>query len=104
VIDKKFRKKKENFICDVCGKKVFGTGYTDHCPNCLFSKHVDIFPGDRKAGCGGLMKPLGITKKNGKWQILYRCQQCGHQKYNQVEEDDNQAKIVELSKNTLFYK
>ena len=26
-----------------------GNGYTNHCPKCLWSKHVDINPGDRGA-------------------------------------------------------
>ncbi len=100
---KKFAKKEEDFICDACGTKVFGTGYTDHCPNCLFGKHVDINPGDRKADCGGLMEPKGLIKKKGKWQIYYVCQKCGHSRFNQVEENDNQAKIAELSKKPISF-
>jgi len=40
---RKFSKKVENFTCEACGNKVKGSGYTDHCPNCLYSKHVDVF-------------------------------------------------------------
>jgi len=46
--EKKFQKRIENFTCEKCGLFVKGTGYTDHCPNCLWSKHMDINPGDRK--------------------------------------------------------
>ena len=60
----KFQKNKEDFVCQNCGFKVKGTGYTNHCPNCLWSKHVDIYPGDRKNNCGGLMKPIKIEVKN----------------------------------------
>ncbi|MEK7061411.1 MAG: RNHCP domain-containing protein, partial [Patescibacteria group bacterium] len=43
-----FVKKIEDFVCKVCGTKVKGTGYTNHCPNCLYSLHVDEeVPGDR---------------------------------------------------------
>jgi Zn finger protein HypA/HybF involved in hydrogenase expression len=36
---KNFVRRKENFICEACGKKVTGDGYTDHCPACLWGKH-----------------------------------------------------------------
>jgi rubrerythrin len=95
---KKFSKKVEDFTCEVCGQKVKGSGYTDHCPHCLFSKHVDLFPGDRKAKCKGLMEPIGVIKRKGKWQILYRCQKCGHERFNKIAPEDNQEEIAELSR------
>ena len=55
-----FIRKIENFTCNNCGTFVVGDGYTNHCPNCLFSKHVDTSPGDRKSSCKGLMEPIGI--------------------------------------------
>ena len=38
----------EEFICENCGKKVGKLGYScrNHCPYCLYSKHVDKNPGD----------------------------------------------------------
>lgn len=93
-----FLKKKEDFVCLVCGKRVFGTGYTDHCPQCLFSLHVDVFPGDRKAKCRGLMEPVGVEKKKGEWRILYQCQKCNHQHWNKTAPGDDFEKIVALSK------
>ena len=61
---KKFNMIDESFICENCGKKVTKLGYTarDHCPYCLYSKHLDINPGDRECTCHGLMKPIGIEK------------------------------------------
>jgi len=94
---KRFTKRIEDFTCKICGEKVKGRGYTDHCPYCLFSQHVDVFPGDRQAACGGLMTPIGITKRKGKEQILYRCQQCGYQRFNKVAPEDNREKIIQLS-------
>ena len=46
---KKFNMIDEEFICENCLNKVQKLGYTarDHCPFCLYSKHVDINPGDR---------------------------------------------------------
>lgn len=94
---KKFSKRVEDFVCEVCGKKVRGNGFTDHCPNCLWSKHVDINPGDRSAECGGLMEPLNISKgKEGKFRIFYRCQECGYQRVNNATPEDNLEKLIQL--------
>ena len=61
---KKFNMIDEDFICENCGNKVKKLGYTarDHCPYCLYSKHLDINPGDRENTCKGLMRPIGIEK------------------------------------------
>ena len=50
---KKFKMIDEKFICENCGYEVDKLNYTarDHCPNCLWSKHVDINPGDRLNDC-----------------------------------------------------
>ena len=41
---KVFNELDESFICEKCGKKVDKLKYSsrDHCPYCLYSKHVDI--------------------------------------------------------------
>lgn len=95
---KKFTKKVENFICENCGKSVIGNGYTNHCPFCLYSKHVDINPGDRSCTCGGLMKPIEIQQKNGEFVILHKCTKCGFERKNKVQENDDINKIIEISK------
>ena len=95
---KKFTKKVENFICENCGKSVIGNGYTNHCPFCLYSKHVDINPGDRSCTCGGLMKPIEIQQKNGEFVILHKCTKCGLERKNKVQENDDINKIIEISK------
>ena len=97
-MNERFLRKKENFVCEVCGTEVVGDGYTDHCPNCLWGKHVDVFPGDRESDCGGLMEPVGVEKKKGEWRILYRCQKCGYQHWNRTAPDDNFEKIIQSSK------
>lgn len=40
----------EEFICEHCGQHVPKLGYScrNHCPYCLYSKHVDVNPGDRQ--------------------------------------------------------
>ena len=51
----------EEFICDNCGRRVPKLGYScrNHCPYCLYSKHVDVNPGDRAEECHGVLEPVG---------------------------------------------
>src|SRR3989338_8156335 len=46
---RRFQRTKEDFTCERCGFFVRGSGYTNHCPQCLWSKHVDVNPGNRQA-------------------------------------------------------
>jgi hypothetical protein len=92
-----FRRVKEDFVCEKCGADVSGTGYTNHCPKCLFSKHVDVYPGDRAASCGGLMKPVGFFMKGKEEYIVHRCEKCAHEKNNSVAPEDNRDAIIALS-------
>ena len=75
---KLFTMKNEEFICENCGKKVNKAISTarDHCPYCLYSKHVDINPGDRKNNCHGMLKPIGIEKFKKTYKIIYKCDKC----------------------------
>ena len=94
---KNFIKNKEDFICDNCGHKVIGTGYTNHCPKCLYSKHVDNTPGDRANKCGGLMAPVGVTYKGGEYSLSHKCVKCKAVKNNKVDSEDDFNKVIELS-------
>lgn len=94
---KKFQRTKEDFVCQNCGQTVLGTGYTNHCPRCLWSKHVDINPGDRLATCQGLMEPVGLEKKDGEYVILHRCVKCGFERKNKAIKDDNFELMLKLS-------
>ena len=95
---KQFQRKKENFVCEHCGQIVVGNGYTNHCPNCLYSKHVDIYPGDRAEICGGLMEPIDLDLKEGKYIIVHKCQKCGFIRRNKISEDDDFEAVLALSK------
>lgn len=94
---KKFQRKIENFTCDHCGAEVVGNGYTDHCPVCLWGKHVDVNPGDRAADCGGAMEPIGFEEKAGAYRIQYRCQKCGHQFIVKSAMNDDINRLISLS-------
>ncbi len=95
---KKFQRKKEDFVCENCGKEVVGNGYTNHCPACLFSKHVDVNPGDRKEKCGGLMKPVGALKRGEDYFITQQCQICGFERKNKLLPEDNFEALLKLSR------
>ena len=99
---KTFFKVDDSFICENCNQKVDKLHYTarDHCPHCLYSKHVDINPGDRANRCRGLLKPVGIEKFKDSFKILYQCEKCKEQHKNIVAKDDDMNQIIELSKNT----
>lgn len=88
----------EDFICENCQTKIKGNGYTNHCSNCLFSKHVDLdTPGDRKSSCKGLMEPVGIELTHGEYVIIHKCLKCGKFIKNQTSPEDNFEKIIKLS-------
>jgi DNA-directed RNA polymerase subunit RPC12/RpoP len=99
-------REKENtgFICEHCGKIVLplsNGSYRNHCPFCLYSKHVDILPGDRQSQCGGLMEPISLKYKSAKgYQIIHRCLKCGQQSVNKTAENtvqpDNTEALIKL--------
>lgn len=94
---KLFQRKIEDFQCGNCGHEVRGNGYTNHCPKCLYSKHVDINPGDRQNTCQGLMEPVGIEQIHGEFVIVHRCVDCKTIKRNKSVPEDNFQLIMELS-------
>ena len=96
---KNFTMKDENFICENCNQEVLPLGYTarDHCPYCLYSKHLDINPGDRANNCKGLLKPIGIEKFKDTYKIIYKCESCNELHKNIMAKDDNMDLIIELS-------
>ncbi len=90
----------EEFVCDNCGKMVNKLNYTarDHCPFCLYSKHVDINPGDRLNKCKGLLKPIDIEKYKDSYKIIYECTKCHEKHKNIMANDDDYNIIIEISK------
>ncbi len=101
----KFTEIDQEFVCENCGTKVGKLGYScrNHCPNCLYSKHVDKNPGDREEECHGLLKPIGIeiSPKKG-YVIVFKCMKCGQIRKNKVAQDDNMELIYEIAKNNQY--
>lgn len=100
----KFIARNEAFICERCHKKVepikFGGSYRNHCPYCLYSKHIDTdTPGDRKNSCFGLMKPIAVfTRRTGEYVLVHKCEKCGFERYNRIAGDDDFEEVCLISK------
>lgn len=97
-----FIKTIEDFVCARCDAKVAGNGYTNHCPECLWSRHVDENPGDRASLCKEIMEPVAVLLKAGEWTILHRCVSCGFERAQKAEATDNQEALAELSLSTAL--
>jgi ribosomal protein L37AE/L43A len=96
-MEPKFQRRIEDFICGNCGNEVKGSGYTNHCPVCLWSQHVDINPGDRAEDCRGLMKPIAVEMKKGKYRLLHRCEECKSERWNGAAKEDSFEIILQIS-------
>jgi len=93
-----FIKVVEDFICEHCGHHVTGGGYTNHCPRCLWSKHVDVRPGDRAEVCGGLMEPVRVEGTSPEYVLIHRCMRCNLEKRNKVEPGDDRDALIAVAK------
>ncbi|NBV77392.1 RNHCP domain-containing protein [bacterium] len=92
-----FQRTKEDFVCEKCGTAVTGTGYTNHCPNCLWSKHVDIDPGDRLEACQGMMEPIRMEGATARLRIVHHCTKCGFERYNDIAQTDSPDAVISVS-------
>lgn len=95
---KKFQRTVEDFTCEHCSTHVKGTGYTNHCPKCLWSKHVDRNPGDRAEGCSALMEPIRLEGTTPRYRIVHRCVRCKIERRNDVAQNDSNDAIVAIAK------
>lgn len=93
---------RESFKCGQCkafiGPTVSGGRHRNHCPLCLYSRHVDDRqPGDRASCCRSLMKPIGtFHRRKGEQVLLHLCLGCGVERYNRVAADDNLIACLRL--------
>jgi predicted RNA-binding Zn-ribbon protein involved in translation (DUF1610 family) len=101
------------FKCVNCGavvstdRELAGVNNRNHCPVCLWSKHVDENKaGDRKAICKSKMKPVGLTikktrnkyseEKSGELMLIHRCTGCGKVSINRIASDDSSGALIAL--------
>lgn len=97
-----YKDQTEAFICEKCGKGVFpaeaGTLNRNHCPECLWSRHVDLRTGDRLSVCRGMMEPIGVwVKGRGEWSLIHRCEKCGFIRSNRIAGDDSHIELLRLA-------
>ncbi len=92
-----FIRKRENFNCGHCHKRIKGDGYTNHCPYCLWSKHVDVNPGDRAEKCEGLMAPVRLEGNFDDCVIIHRCGKCGLERRNKVAASDSREALAAVA-------
>ena len=90
------------FRCVRCkqfiGAPISGGRHRNHCPNCLWSRHVDgRVPGDRKSDCHAAMEPIGrIVRRNGEQMLLHECRRCGKHDPNRIAADDHPLLLMRL--------
>ncbi len=92
-----FIKNVEDFTCGNCSAEVKGTGYTNHCPKCLWSKHVDVDPGDRAEACGGMMQPIAIEGTVARYRLVHKCAKCSMVRRVDVSEMDDVNALLALA-------
>ncbi len=96
------REGREFFKCVHCrafiGPTISGGKHRNHCPLCLYSRHVDGGrPGDRASDCGAKMAPIArFTRPNGEPMVVHRCLGCGFERNNRLAADDNMLLFEEL--------
>jgi hypothetical protein len=76
-----------------------GTAHRNHCPTCLWSRHVDDdVPGDRAADCHASMEPIAVhVRGDGEWALVHRCAGCGEVHLNRIAGDDNPLVLVRIA-------
>jgi RNHCP domain/Sgf11 (transcriptional regulation protein) len=94
LLPRRFTRTYEDFRCSNCGRQVAGNGYTNHCPACLWSKHVDVHPGDRAETCRALMRPAALQYERGAFVVIHECLGCGVRRRNRVARDDDLSSLL----------
>jgi DNA-directed RNA polymerase subunit RPC12/RpoP len=101
------------YTCINCKKWVQVSEYNktvdrNHCPYCLWSKHVDNkTAGDRLSSCNSGMRPIGLTIKTprvdkwgvevkGELMIIHECNSCGKISINRILDKDDENVLKEL--------
>ena len=100
------------FVCLNCGHAVpsqeiySGVKNRNHCPYCLFSRHVDLFQaGDRLCACRAAMRAIGLTLKKerkkygsamGELMLVHQCVGCQSIAINRIAADDDSQGMLDL--------
>ena len=90
-----------------CNSIISGVQNRNHCPCCLWSRHVDLrVAGDRLSPCRSAMRPVGLTTKqsqnkyardrDGELMIIHQCTRCEKLSINRIAADDSTNDLLEL--------
>lgn len=101
-MSRKSRPDTKGFTCIRCRQTVsgvsYGTKHRNHCPVCLWSRHVDEEPGDRRCACRSPMEPVALeVRRDGEWAIVHRCTGCDSLKTNRIAGDDHELALLSLA-------
>ena len=101
-MSRKSRHPRGSFTCIHCRRDVpiesCGTRHRNHCPSCLWSRHVDEEPGDRRCACRSPMEPIGIeVRRDHEWAIIHRCTGCDTLRTNRIAGDDHEMALLGLA-------
>ena len=97
-MSRQFQRRIENFTCLHCGEEIEGNGFTNHCPHCLWSKHVDVNPGDRAEECEGALEPISVEGTIENQKIVHRCVKCQATRRCKISPEDNTERLIEIVK------
>jgi hypothetical protein len=95
-------RRKDGFSCVHCRAHVplasWGTDNRNHCPACLWSRHVDDVIGDRRSACNQPMEPIAVAARaDGEWAIIHKCAGCGQLRTNRIAGDDDEVVLLALA-------
>ena len=66
--------------------------------SCLHGRHVDVVPGDRSAGCQGVLVPVDFAIEGRAGVVIhYRCTQCAHSFRVRAHPDDDLPRGLRLT-------
>lgn len=100
------------FRCSHCRQfvvinDIMGTANRNHCALCLWSKHVDVSKGDRRATCHGGMRPVGLTFKHegigrtGEAMLIHVCSLCAKISINRLARDDDNSMVLQIFRDSF---
>ena len=106
------RSSNNDFRCIHCGnyvsalQVVSGVHNRNHCPYCLWSRHLDLFTaGDRLSACKAPMRPIGLSMKPahnkyavtaGELVLVHSCVDCGRISINRIASDDDADSLNDI--------
>jgi hypothetical protein len=83
-----------------------GVQNRNHCPYCLWSRHLDLYAGgDRLSACKAMMEPIGLTlkatrKKYGpcrsELMLIHSCKECSNLSINRIAADDDSQTVFTI--------